>query len=457
MALRLRRGTDAERQSITPLEGELIYATDTKELYVGDGSTQGGVLVSASLLDDTAPMLSADLDLNGNDIVGTGNINISGTITATGTVNLGDGVEDNVVVGGQIGSSLIPGTTDAYNLGDSLARWSEVHAVSVSAESVTVNGEVSVGSIVTDGSIIKSDSTVIYDAVTGNIKVGSILKSDDSVLYNDETGNLSVSGTVSAAAFKGTLVGDDSTILVDGVSNVLSNGVVTLSGDTFIGSTIAYDYDITLAGSDPIVTVGTLQNPQTLFIEGTNFPIVARGLADATQGTNISIQASRTAGGDLDAIQNGDFLGQVTFEAWNGSAFVKSSVLSSQIASNITSGAFDSNLEISVLNADGDYRQFMFKSDGSFNAGVGVSVLPIPDVALGSISVPEGTIGYGADKKSLVFYDGSGFATVSSLVAVPSGPTATGKAGQISGDADYIYFCYATDSWIRVAKDGTWA
>lgn len=45
MALRLRRGTDAERTLITPLEGELLYVTDTKRLYIGDGITAGGVAV----------------------------------------------------------------------------------------------------------------------------------------------------------------------------------------------------------------------------------------------------------------------------------------------------------------------------------------------------------------------------------------------------------------------------
>ena len=42
MAFRLRRGTDAERQSITPKDGEMIWTTDNKELYVGDGTTVGG-------------------------------------------------------------------------------------------------------------------------------------------------------------------------------------------------------------------------------------------------------------------------------------------------------------------------------------------------------------------------------------------------------------------------------
>lgn len=37
-----RKGTNAERLLITPLEGEAIYVTDTKQLYVGDGTTVGG-------------------------------------------------------------------------------------------------------------------------------------------------------------------------------------------------------------------------------------------------------------------------------------------------------------------------------------------------------------------------------------------------------------------------------
>ena len=48
MALRLRRGTDAERQLITHVEGELIYTTDTKLLYAGDGITAGGTLVTGA-------------------------------------------------------------------------------------------------------------------------------------------------------------------------------------------------------------------------------------------------------------------------------------------------------------------------------------------------------------------------------------------------------------------------
>ena len=47
MSLRLRRGTDGERLAITPEAGELIFTTDTNTVYVGDGSTPGGIIVSA--------------------------------------------------------------------------------------------------------------------------------------------------------------------------------------------------------------------------------------------------------------------------------------------------------------------------------------------------------------------------------------------------------------------------
>ena len=70
MALKLRRGTNAERTAITPVAGELVYTTDTKKVWVGDGSTVGGNIVTGQndIVDDTTPQLGGNLDLNGNNI-----------------------------------------------------------------------------------------------------------------------------------------------------------------------------------------------------------------------------------------------------------------------------------------------------------------------------------------------------------------------------------------------------
>ncbi len=49
MALQFRRGTAANRtaNNFTPVIGEPIYETDTKKLFIGDGSTVGGVNVNS--------------------------------------------------------------------------------------------------------------------------------------------------------------------------------------------------------------------------------------------------------------------------------------------------------------------------------------------------------------------------------------------------------------------------
>jgi hypothetical protein len=46
--LKLRRGTNAERLTITPLDGEPVYTTDTKQLFMGDGVTVGGNPITSS-------------------------------------------------------------------------------------------------------------------------------------------------------------------------------------------------------------------------------------------------------------------------------------------------------------------------------------------------------------------------------------------------------------------------
>ena len=44
--LKIRRGTDAQRANVVLEQGELGYTTDTRRVFVGDGTTQGGIPVS---------------------------------------------------------------------------------------------------------------------------------------------------------------------------------------------------------------------------------------------------------------------------------------------------------------------------------------------------------------------------------------------------------------------------
>jgi len=198
MALQVRRGTNAERLSITPLAGELIYVTDTKQLYIGDGSTVGGTTTIAgtidSLLADTSPQLGGNLDLNSFNITGTGNIDIAGTITATGTINLGDGVGDDVInLNGVISGHLLPQTDTTWNIGAPTFQFKEAWI-----SQLNVENQINANRI--NGSLLADDSTVVFDALTGTLNANA--------LVGTFTGDVT-----------GSIFGDDSSLLVDAVNN----------------------------------------------------------------------------------------------------------------------------------------------------------------------------------------------------------------------------------------------
>lgn len=64
--LRLRRGTDAENAAKTAAEGELLYTTDTKRLYIHDGSTAGGTRVANYVDIPTTTGAQPNLVIGGN-------------------------------------------------------------------------------------------------------------------------------------------------------------------------------------------------------------------------------------------------------------------------------------------------------------------------------------------------------------------------------------------------------
>ena len=77
MAFQLRRGLDAERLRVRFAQGEIVFATDTKKLYVGDGETLGGIEVSLS--PDTVDKLEgiANLALDSAEVISVTNQAIS--------------------------------------------------------------------------------------------------------------------------------------------------------------------------------------------------------------------------------------------------------------------------------------------------------------------------------------------------------------------------------------------
>lgn len=473
MPLQLRRGTDAQRQSMTePLAaGELIYVTDTGTIYVGNGTTLGGVPVINLTAADIKP-LAAQVFTGGSHtgisftyntgsqtidaVVDPDLSNYDGIIRATAFVGsvfpddsslggaaLVDGIDGSINLNGTVKGNIIPNQDAVYDIGSPSAKFGDLY---LSGSSLYLGDAVitSTGTSVnlplgsTVGGVVIGSGDGVVAGSNYNINIVG----DSSTLIVDSS-----AGVVNADTFgyhtgdvKGSVFADNSTLLVDGISGTL---VGPINSSLLNVEGLNCSLSVTSAGVVVKTTLGAF-----LEIEGES----------STSETNaqISIKGTRYSGSDYAAVQSGDDIGTLSFEAYNGTEFKKSATILSEISSVIGSGNFDTELTVSVLNASGLYKQFVFQSDHIFNSGAAVKVLPLADAVIGSISVDEGTIGYGSDRKSITFYDGSSFLTVPSFVSVPGGPTASGKQGQISADANYMYICYSDGNWIRIAKDGTW-
>jgi len=324
MAFQFRRGTDIERQSITPKAGEPLFVTDTGKVYVGNGTTQGGLLVSAAVSDDDSPSLGGNLDLNNNNIIGTGNINIDGSITATGSINLGDGVEDNIIVGGVIGSNLIPDTDGLYDLGTGNFYWRKGYF-----EDVVVDGELSANSLQVK-SIELDDSTTVFDSETNSLFVGSIVA-------NNIEGN-----------FVGSMFGDDSTLLVDAISNSFNTISLTLEEDS-----------ITVKGQDPLRVFSNL---------GARFN--NENIDGSIEGNLLVQNASRTQSNAISPVLDNDYISGYASAAYNGIEFAAKSLIATKVLPGGGSNQ-PSTLEFYIEDNDENFiNAFSINSNKSVSADI---------------------------------------------------------------------------------------
>ena len=255
MALQIRRGIESERTAVTFAEGELVYITNTDKLYIGDNTTVGGIEIGPKTLSELgAVSLSGNLTLGGNNITGTGNINItgdiqaSGNITAGGNIDIGDAADDTLTISAKVDSSITPNADATYDLGSSTLKWNNIHAV-------RLDGDI-------EGSVFGDDSSLLVDGVNNKVvltnNTTTELSEGTNLYYTDVRADARITNAGSAnwnTAFgwgnhasagyqvagaaidgdiEGSVFGDDSTLLVDAVNNLIPATVIsgTLANDT---------------------------------------------------------------------------------------------------------------------------------------------------------------------------------------------------------------------------------
>lgn len=193
MSLKIRRGTDTERLTITPAEGELIYTTDTKELYVGDGSTVGGNVVTGY----TGSISGGDRGPTGyrgsvGDKGDPGDNGYRGSVGYTGSV--GDtGYRGSVGYNGSVGDTGYKGSAGAVGYtgstptGGTLTEDLDLNSYDLTGTgNINVTGNISNGTITIDstGTLI-SNLLPVVDSGNSPIFVGSSSSPITLTSYSD--------------------------------------------------------------------------------------------------------------------------------------------------------------------------------------------------------------------------------------------------------------------------------
>jgi hypothetical protein len=308
MAFKIRRGTNAQRLLITPAEGELIYTTDTKKLFTGDGTTLGGVAVDTGTVafSGIASDVTPDVDST-RDIGATGNRwaegwfdNVYGAFTGALTGNVTGNLSGNVT--GNVTGNLIG----------------------------NVSGDVT-GDL--NGSVFADDSTAMLDAIQKRI-------------------------TADVYSSAGTLL-----LSTNPATNVVSNGDVVITDNVI---TVLNGLDTVQFGTNTsALGVGLRIKSPVL----TNKSIEINSLTNGIVGDSFEIQVSRGTLSIPTSVQQGDPLFTIVANAYDGTDYRFSSAISFDIdpdtSSPVAPGAVPGKISFGTSPDGGaTLRGLVFDSDG---------------------------------------------------------------------------------------------
>lgn len=447
MALRLRRGTEAERLLITPLQGELIYATDSEKLYIGDGTTVGGNGLG-DLESDTSPALGADLDLNTHNIVGTGNINITGTITATGNINLGDAGDDQVSIAGAITSNLTPNQDSAYNLGTPSVRWNNAFLTGLQ-----VDGQID--AIAYNGDIIADDSSLVFDASANTLTTGTVTGdlvhagtttsegrlrsysqsagyvSAEMVSYHDDVSaalmqGVRYRGTAASPSavqnsdqlFSLTFSGYDGT----GVSSAGSIvGVVgetgSVSAGTIPGKIV---FNVTAPGGGTVTPMAIDETSTTNFVGETvhqNAEATLKASSAITASKIMDFQRARGTLASPTVVNTNDHVYTLRWQAYDGSSYTTAAQIRSEAEGTISTGVVPGKMRFMVADSTGSIGNALILSGNNRNATFNGDVILNQTLTVAgnatfeNVTISQNNIS-SADSNSNLVLSGSGTGTV---------------------------------------------
>jgi hypothetical protein len=264
MGLKFRRGSTAQ-QSGSLAFGEPYVNTTLGTLVVG-GAT-GDIVLSSAGTGSTGNFGA----ISGSGLDITGNANIAGNLTLGGNITIGDNTSDIVALTANLSSSLIPHSTNVFDLGSATKIWRDLY--------------------ISTGSIKFVDGTTVVKELSLSTITG----------LESSTGSSNVSITNLNAATESLSQRIAANELVSS-SYARTNSANTFNGNQIITGSLTVTQDLTVLGSSSIQTISS----STLNI-GTNIITVAVNQPSVRFG-GISVIDSGSSGGSgsflYDSIQD---------------------------------------------------------------------------------------------------------------------------------------------------------
>jgi hypothetical protein len=354
----------------TPVQGMIVVTANVYQGYIGSAWTAlaGSDGISA-VADDTTPQLGGNLSLASFNIDGTGDINITGSVTASGNVTgayiIGDGSQLTGVVASSVAAANVSGLANVATTG-AYADLSGTPTIPSATSNLTndsgfidlANLSVTTNAASGDGSLSYNNSTGVFTftpadaglADYGDANVATFLGSNFGSNTIVTTGNVTGGNFITSGNVETTHITIDSDIVY--INNPSNNPAVTIShANLQAQSSFTVESGINGAGgielSTPSTTYGITTNT---FIAPNTSNTISLGLVTNSWGNGYIanvIGQTVTATGNVTAA---NFIGEVTGNV-SGSAASATSATTATTAGTVTTAAQPNITSVGTLTS----------------------------------------------------------------------------------------------------------
>lgn len=318
-----------------------VYITGSEFVDRINGRTQQWNYLALNGGENGAPdvELSSHGDISlwaeGGTVNVTGSMRVTGDIIFSGSINLGDFTGDTVNFTGEVSSSILPQTHNAFDLGSTDKNWRNLHVSGTAyvdtlqarqvnfsdlgiLQDLTVSGSTYLGN---GGDITVISGSVYNDQLTNNrvviVGTNGLLEDDANFTFDGTTlkvgnGDFEVDVLSGDTRLSGSLLVNNNLNVVNGVGITGSLGV---SGSAQFISTINVDGEATLASAtvedltdNRIVLAGTggsLEDDANFTFDGTTFKVGDGDFEVGTDGNTRTSGSVTVVGGVLTDDING--------------------------------------------------------------------------------------------------------------------------------------------------------